>query len=232
MYRVLVDQLQRTRQPPIDRLWFANLDEYLGFDPKHPCSFAVMLRETFLDEPKPSPEHVRLLNGMAHDPSAECGSHEQWVRLHGGPGLAVLGIGVNGHIAFNEPGTSFDQRTHVARLTESTRARAQQDCADSLIPGQGITMGIGTILDAKEVLLLASGEGKADVLRQALLGEISIELPASALQTHQRVTVIADKEALSCLPRGALSALQLRRKGASVRSEYVPAPGSNGSIVS
>ena len=205
MYRFLVDEI-RTSRPALDGVRFANLDEYLGLGPDDPCSFAFMLRQAFLDRLPLPPADVRLLDGTARDPEAECAAHEDWIRQNGGLGLAVLGIGLNGHIAFNEPGTSLDRRTHVAQLTEQTHTRAQNDCPDSQIPAQGITMGIGTILDADEILLLASGAQKAHVLQEALLGRAAVELPASALQSHEHVTVIADKEALADIPSGSIGA--------------------------
>ena len=190
-------------------LMLVNLDEYVGLSANHPCSFASTLRRLFLRGLPIAPERVRLLNGDAADLEAECDAHEGWIHGNGGVDLAILGIGVNGHIGFNEPGTNFDTRTHVVHLAESTVARRQDGCQSSSMLALGITMGIRTILDASEVLLLASGCAKAEALRCAFFEDASAALPASALQTHPRVTVVADMAALSRLPKEFWSATHL-----------------------
>lgn len=176
-----------------------NLDEILGLDPNHEHSFHRMLRDALLDHAPFSACTRRLLDGATSDPQAECARHEAALRAWGGLDLAILGIGANGHIAFNEPGTGVASRTHVAALTTSTVE--QLGLSGDVDQGErvtALTMGIGTILYAGAILLLASGRAKARVLDAAFHGPITQENPASALQRHPKVTIIADREAL-CL---------------------------------
>jgi glucosamine-6-phosphate deaminase len=179
------------------RFRFINLDEYVGFSNENPDSFACALRMQFLDKLVLEKEAVRLLDGAAIDSGAECERHEAWIRDAGGLDLAILGLGVNGHIAFNEPGTDFSSKTHVAVLAEWTRQRIQRSIQCKVCPSHAMTMGIGTILAARSIVLLASGSEKADALNRAFNRPTTASLPASVLQKHPCVTVIADVAALS-----------------------------------
>jgi glucosamine-6-phosphate deaminase len=164
---------------------FFSLDEYCGLPPNAPQSFTCFLNESLLDHISPRRTQVYLVNpsALAKDPYY-CENFEREIRDAGGIGVQILGIGRNGHIAFNEPGSAVDSRTRLVTL-ESTHA--------DLSVKQAITMGIGTILEARTILLLASGEEKARVLAQAIEGPLTRAIPASALQLHPDVTVIADK---------------------------------------
>jgi len=199
MYHFLADGLN-AYGPASSEIRFVNLDEFLGFPQHHPCSFARELRGHLFDRLKHRPTRIRLLDGGADDPAAECEEHEHWIQKQGGLDLAVLGIGANGHIAFNEPGTSFDRRTHVSRLADSTIAEVERTCRAQPVPTHALTMGIRTIVDAKQILLLASGRSKATVLRDALLGDVCPAMPASALQGHSRLAIIADESASGKMP--------------------------------
>ena len=132
---------------------------------------------------------------MAPDPAVECSRYERAIRSAGGVGMAFLGLGSNGHIAFNEPGTPFDTRTHVAALSESTRKANAQFFLDQRVPTHAITMGIATILEAKSIVLLASGEKKRQAVARLCSSEQSVKFPASALWRHREVRVLVDEAA-------------------------------------
>ncbi|GGE15835.1 hypothetical protein GCM10011571_16820 [Marinithermofilum abyssi] len=144
------------------------------------------------------PARTHVPNGLADDLQKECKRYDALIGGLGGVDLQVLGIGRNGHIGFNEPATSFSSKTHVVKLTPSTRqanARYFRDFDE--VPTSAITMGIATILSSREILLLASGEDKDWAIERLLYGEIDESFPASALKNHPHVTFVADKKALS-----------------------------------
>jgi glucosamine-6-phosphate deaminase len=173
-----------------------NLDEYLGLSPQHPQTFRSYMQEYFWNHVNLRPESCHIPSSLPEDPETECARYEQLIETCGGLDLAVLGIGENGHIAFNEPGTPFESLTHVARLSPETRAReASRFGGLDKVPTHAITMGIKTIMHAREILLLASGEEKADALSRSLKGPVTPEIPASILQLHPNLTVIADSSA-------------------------------------
>lgn len=172
-----------------------NLDEYVGLDPEHINSYHRFMNERLFDHVDIDKNKTFLPNGLAKDAKEEAARFDQLIQEKGPIDLQVLGLGLNGHIGFNEPGTPFDARTHVAALVESTReANARFFDHIDEVPTDAISMGIGTILDAKEIILLVHGEAKADILRQVVEGEITEDVPASILQKHPNVTVITDIE--------------------------------------
>ncbi|MGW9404121.1 glucosamine-6-phosphate deaminase [Arthrobacter sp. NPDC055585] len=179
--------------------WFA-LDEYVGLPKGHPESYAEVLRREIIEPLGLDPHSVHLPDPHRDDLQAACTDYERRITAAGGIDLQILGIGRNGHLAFNEPGGPLDSRTRVEVLTEDTR-RANQRFFDSLdgVPTHCLTQGLGTILEAGQLLLIARGEGKAPALRAALKGPVSPECPASVLQLHGRVTVLADAAAASLL---------------------------------
>jgi len=167
-----------------------NLDEYLGVPPDHTGSYFTYMKRHLFDHVDLDPRNTHIPNGVAPDPSAECKRYEEELRRAGGLELTFLGLGRNGHIGFNEPGTPFDSRTRVVELTQSTR-RANADLfPDGHVPTRAITMGIGTILESREIVLLAAGMGKEEAIARLRSGEVSEEFPASALHTHGNVTVL------------------------------------------
>ncbi len=185
------------------RATFFNLDEYLGLPPDHPASYHVYMRKNFYGRVDIEPERVHVPDGFAPDPEAECGRYEQEIRAAGGVDLCVLGIGRNGHIGFNEPGASFDSRTRVVRLAESTRRVNATDFEGDRAPERAISVGMRTISDSGEVLLLASGANKARAVAAAVGGEVSEEVPASALRRHPNVSFLLDRDAASALEGSA-----------------------------
>ncbi|WP_406866710.1 glucosamine-6-phosphate deaminase [Priestia megaterium] len=175
-----------------------NLDEYVGMKPQDPNSYHYYMADALFNHIDIDVSNTHVPNGLADTPEEECRRYDEMIQNHGGIDLQILGIGQNGHIGFNEPGTSFNSPTHIVTLEESTRkANARYFNSLDEVPTQAITMGIDSIMKSKEILLLISGEAKAEAMYQLLNGEITEEFPASILKKHHSVTIIADQEALS-----------------------------------
>ncbi|WP_246880455.1 glucosamine-6-phosphate deaminase [Sporosarcina sp. 6E9] len=169
-----------------------NLDEYVGISADSPNSYAYFMHEHLFDN-KPFKETF-LLNGLAEDLEEECKRYEGLLEEHG-LDLQLLGVGENGHIAFNEPGTSFDSVTHVAKLADSTlNVNSQLFANDEKIPDTALSLGIGSILRAKKIVLLAFGERKRAALEKVLEGNVTTEWPITKLLHHDDVTIITDLE--------------------------------------
>ncbi|MEM9902065.1 MAG: glucosamine-6-phosphate deaminase [Pseudomonadota bacterium] len=176
-----------------------NLDEYVGVAQDHPGSFAAFMQDVLFSQIDLSPTRAHLPRGDAADPEAEALRYEAALSRKGGIDLQVLGIGQNGHLAFNEPTSSLASRTRVKTLAPSTRAANRPAFLPGEAPSQAITMGLGTILDARECLLLATGSRKADAVAAAIEGPLGAHCPASILQLHRRVSVVLDEDAASAL---------------------------------
>jgi len=172
-----------------------NLDEYLGLGPQHPQSFRRAMRDGLFAQVDIEPANTHFPAGDAADPAAEAEAYEALIRARGGIDLQILGIGRNGHIGFNEPGSSLGSRTRVKTLSRATLRDNQLRDPDFEGPTMAITMGIGTILDAKALLMLATGAAKAPAVAAALEGPLAASCPASAIQLHPRATVVLDPEA-------------------------------------
>jgi glucosamine-6-phosphate deaminase len=170
--------------------WF-NLDEYVGLAAEDPLSYAHLLRVNLFERLKVPDTNVRLLRGDAPDLQAECREYDRAIALAGGLDLAVLGLGANGHIAFNEPGSSWSDATHVVELSEQTRTTNSRQ-QGGIVPAFGITMGIGTLRAARDVLLLVSGETKHEALQALRNGQPDPRWPVTSLLDHPALTVIAD----------------------------------------
>ncbi|NND99314.1 MAG: glucosamine-6-phosphate deaminase [Pirellulaceae bacterium] len=177
-----------------------NLDEYVGLAPDHPQSYRMFMQQQLFDHINIDPSRTNVPDGLAVDVDRHAGDYEQRVANAGGVDLQLLGIGHNGHIAFNEPGSPRDSRTRQVDLTERT-VQSNARFFDSIddVPRTAITMGIGTILEAKRIVLLAIGESKAAAVRLAVEGKIDADHPASFLQTHPDVTYVLDAAAASGL---------------------------------
>lgn len=170
-----------------------NLDEYVGLSRDNENSYHYFMKENLFDHVDIPVEQTHIPDGVASDPEVACADFEASLAEGGAIDLQVLGLGLNGHIGFNEPGTPFDKRTHVVELDASTRkANARFFANIDEVPTQAITMGIATILEAKEILLLVQGEKKAEILRKVINGEVTEDVPASILQRHPNVTIITD----------------------------------------
>lgn len=169
-----------------------NLDEYVGISADSPNSYAYFMHEHLFD--KKTFKETFLLNGLAEDLEEECRRYEDLLKKHG-LDLQLLGVGENGHIAFNEPGTSFDSVTHVAKLTDSTLSvNSRLFANDEKIPDTALSLGIGSILRAKKIILLAFGEKKRVALEKVLEGQVTTEWPITKLLHHEDVTIITDLE--------------------------------------
>lgn len=176
------------------------LDEYVGLAPDHPQSFRACIRRSFTDHIDVSPKAVYGPDGNAPDLTAACLRYEAAISQAGGIDLQILGIGGNGHIGFNEPGSSFTSRTHLTTLTERTRSDNAPSFDDpGQMPHHALTQGIGTILESRRLMLIASGPNKSDPIKHAIEGPVSAAVPASALQLHPHATFVIDSHAASGL---------------------------------
>ena len=178
-----------------------NLDEYRGLPKEHPQSYWYFMNENLFSKVNIDPAKTNLPDGTNLDTAAECARYNGIIHKLGGIDLQLLGIGHNGHIGFNEPGGAFEKETHCVALTENTiQANARFFGPGEKVPTHAYTMGIKTIMSAKKILLIASGEDKAEILNKMICGPIVPAVPASVLQLHNDVTVVADAAALSQVP--------------------------------
>ncbi|HEY8435634.1 MAG TPA: glucosamine-6-phosphate deaminase [Haloplasmataceae bacterium] len=176
-----------------------NLDEYVGLEKTHPQSYYYFMMENLFNHINIPLDHINIPNGTAKDIAAECQRYNERLAQHT-IDIQILGIGANGHIGFNEPGTPFDSTTHFVKLDEKTRQdNARFFSSIDEVPTHAITMGIQNIMAAKKIILLASGTSKADAIYGMIKGPVDPQLPASILQTHSDVLVFLDKEAASKL---------------------------------
>ena len=177
-----------------------NLDEYVRLSPDHDQSYHYFMRKNLFDYVNVTPARVHIPQGMADDVDAFCAWYERRIEQVGGIDLQILGIGGNGHIAFNEPGSSLGSRTRIKTLTQKTiedNARFFDDPAQ--VPRYAITMGIGTIMDARKVLLLGSGAGKVNAIKATLEGPITAMVPATIVQLHRHAHILIDEAAAATL---------------------------------
>ena len=208
MYAELV-RLTRAEHIDWSRVRTFNLDEFVGLGDSVPGSYRAFMQERLFAHVNILREHIGFLDGRAADLDAECARYERAIDAAGGMDLVVLGIGANGHIGFNEPADSLAARTHRVKLDEETRAgNALWFGGDtSRVPREALTMGMATILSAREIALMATGEPKADAVCAMLEGGITTRLPASFLQLHPRVSVLLDEPAATCMEE-----IQLRQR--------------------
>ncbi|MDR0388556.1 MAG: glucosamine-6-phosphate deaminase [Spirochaetaceae bacterium] len=178
-----------------------NMDEYSGLGAEDPRSYHRFMADNFFSHIDIKPENTHILDGLAADSDAECAAFEQKILDSGGVELFLGGVGEDGHIAFNEPFSSLHSRTRVKTLTWSTRnANARFFGGDSAsVPATALTVGIGTIMDARELLIIASGKNKAQALRNGIEGAVSHACPLSVLQLHRRSIMVCDEDAACAL---------------------------------
>ena len=199
LYKKLIERQQNGDISFADVTSF-NLDEYVGLHGDHNQSYRYFMNEQLFDHIDISKSHTFVPNGVAQDPIEECKRYEEMIALAGGIDLQLLGIGINGHIGFNEPLSSLSSRTRVKTLTKSTiEANSRFFGPDEIQPTDSITMGIGTILDSKQVIMLATGEHKAEAVKGCVEGPVSASCPASALQLHEHAIVVVDEAAAQLL---------------------------------
>jgi glucosamine-6-phosphate deaminase len=180
-----------------------NLDEFAGIDGSHPGSFRTFMEDHLFGGVNIGPERIHFLDGTAADLDAECERYEAAIAAAGGIDLQILGIGGNGHVGFNEPGDDLPVRTHRVTLMESTRLdnAALFGHDPSKVPREALSMGIGTILHARRIVLVATGEKKAECIRKSVNGRITTRVPASLVQVHPDVELLLDEQAASLIRR-------------------------------
>lgn len=178
-----------------------NLDEYVGLGRSHDQSYAYFMNYNLFDQVNIAAVNTNIPNGMNLDAEAECARYDKVIRDLGGIDLQLLGLGVNGHIGFNEPEATFAKGTHRVTLSESTKEANKRFFGDDIskVPDYAYTMGIFDIIQAKRVVMVASGENKAEAVKKAFFGPITPEVPASILQFHKDFILVADEAALSLI---------------------------------
>lgn len=195
--------IERFRAGDVDfsRVRTVNLDEYRGLTREDPQSYYYFMQEHLFSHINIAPDASFIPDGMNDDAQAVCDAYEETICGLGGVDLQLLGLGNNGHIGFNEPGEVFEKETHCVDLARSTiEANARFFASVDDVPTQAYTMGIQTIMNAKKILVIVNGAGKAEILKKAFYGPVTPEVPASILQMHPDVTVIADETACAQLP--------------------------------
>lgn len=198
LYRNLVD-LHRTTRLDFSHVRLFSLDEFIGLPDDSPNSYRSFFHQHLLDHVNINQAHLYLLHGQAEDIDSYCVSYERLIQNQGGIDLQILGIGQNGHLGFNEPGSSLNSRTGRCFLSASTKHNLAQAFDSEPIPEWSVTMGLGTIREARTLLLLAFGAHKAEVVAKAVEGPLSAFIPASSIQLHPNVILVLDREAAGSL---------------------------------
>lgn len=203
LYKLMV-KAQRAGKVSFKKVRTFNLDEFVGSNETDgQQSLFGYMRQNFFDKADLLPKNINFLDGRAKNLKRECAEYEQKIKTAGGIDLQLLGIGLDGHIGYAEPGMKANSRTTWVDLQRKSRKQQIGVFGKlSAVPKQGLTMGIATIMDAKKIVLLADGKEKAKVVARALEGQVGSEIPASFLQNHPNLTVILDKEAASKLKLG------------------------------
>ncbi|MBO8450190.1 MAG: glucosamine-6-phosphate deaminase [Spirochaetes bacterium] len=183
-----------------------NMDEYLSLDPEHPQSYHRFMYDNFFSHIDIRPENINILDGMTADPEGECRRYEEKIASYGKINLFLGGVGADGHIAFNEPGSSLSSRTRVKTLTRDTIIQNSRFFGGdtSRVPAQALTVGVGTVTDAEEVVILATGHGKARAVRHAIEGSVNQMWTVSVLQLHPRAVLVCDEDSIEELRVGTV----------------------------
>lgn len=202
MYAELI-KLYKAGKLSFENVVTFNMDEYIGLDAKHPQSYHYFMQENFFKYVNIKPQNIHILDGMTKDFAKECREYERAMRNVGGVNLFIGGVGVDGHIAFNEPFSSLESRTRVKTLTESTiKANSRFFDNDlSKVPTMALTVGVGTIMDAEEVMIIATGKNKATALKHGIEGALSHVWTISALQKHRHGIIVCDRDAVGELSK-------------------------------
>ena len=191
MYKQLIEWYKKG-DLDFSQITSVNLDEYKGLSGDNDQSYRYFMNTNLFDHVNIDKNRTFVPNGLEMDSEKACSDYNQIIAREGGIDLQLLGLGHNGHIGFNKPGAAFEKETHCIDLTEST--------IEADVPKQAYTMGIKSIMQARKILVIISGESKADILKEILYGPITPAIPASILQLHNDVTIVADEAALSKLP--------------------------------
>lgn len=200
MYKELI-RLYQQRKVSFENVVTFNMDEYIGLKPTDPQSYHYFMEENFFKHVNLKPQNIHMLNGLTKDYERECRNYEKAIRQAGGVHLFIGGVGSDGHIAFNEPYSSLQSRTRVKTLTADTiKANSRFFDGDiSKVPTTVLTVGVATIMDAAEVLIMATGENKAQAIKHGIEGGVSHVWTISALQMHPHGIILCDKQAASAL---------------------------------
>lgn len=178
-----------------------NLDEYRGLSPENEQSYRYFMNTHLFDKINIDKRKTFVPNGLEPDQEKACRDYEEIIHAHGGIDLQILGLGHNGHIGFNEPGSAFEKETHCVTLSENTRqANARFFASLEEVPTEAYTMGIKSIMQAKKIVVIVSGESKNEIVKRAFCGPITPEVPASVLQLHNDVILVGDEAALADFP--------------------------------
>ncbi len=196
VYKELI-KLYQNKKISFEHVVTFNMDEYVGLSPEDKNSYHHFMYENFFNYVNVNPKNIHILNGLTKDYAAECENYENAIKAYGGIDLMLGGVGTDGHIAFNEPFSSLSSRTRIKTLAPSTIKDNSRffDNDLSKVPTQALTMGVGTIMDAKEVIIMASGENKAEAIYQAIEGNINHKWTVTALQSHKAGIIVCDKDA-------------------------------------
>lgn len=201
MYKELI-RMHKEESLDFSKVITYNLDEYLGLPGTHDQSYRYFMNDNLFNHINIKKENTHVLNGQAKDPAAECKAYEEAIKKAGGIDIQLLGIGGNGHIAFNEPGSPKNSRTRVVELTPKTiedNARFFASIKD--VPTKALSMGNGTIMEAREIVLIADKASKADAISKSVEGPATEQVPASLLQAHKNTTFVVDKDAAGKLKK-------------------------------
>lgn len=195
MYKELI-RMYEQKELNFSKITTVNLDEYIGLNPEHNQSYRYFMNNNLFNHINIDKSNTFVPNGLAEDLEAQCKEYDQKIVELGGIDIQLLGVGNNGHIAFNEPNNELSSGTHIISLTDNTieaNARFFDNIDD--VPRKAITMGVGGIMKAKKIILIASGESKAEAIKGIFSGKITTANPATMLQMHRDVTVIVDEAA-------------------------------------
>ncbi|MDR1971279.1 MAG: glucosamine-6-phosphate deaminase [Treponema sp.] len=219
IYRELI-RLHREGKLSFKAVITFNMDEYLGLSAGHPQSYHTFMEENFFRHVDIDRANIHILDGETGDPEGECAAYEEAIRAAGGIDLFLGGMGEDGHIAFNEPFSSLSSRTRVKTLTEDTRAVNARFFGGDMnqVPRAALTVGVGTVMDAGELLIAASGRNKARALRDAVEGAVSHRCPLSCIQNHPKATVICDEAAAAELDAGTAAYFKTLERDALERA--------------
>lgn len=205
VYKELI-KLYQNKKVSFEHVVTFNMDEYVGLPPEDKNSYHYFMQENFFKYVNIHPKNIHILNGMTKDYAAECENYERAIQAYGGIDLLLGGIGTDGHIAFNEPFSSLSSRTRIKTLAPSTIKDNSRFFGNDItkVPTQALTIGIGTIMDAKEVIIMALGANKAEAIRQGIEGCVNHLWPITALQQHRYSIIVCDKEAASGLSKNTV----------------------------
>ncbi len=206
LYRELINLYQQ-RKVSFENVVTFNMDEYIGLSPSDKQSYRYFMEDAFFSHVNLKPQNIHMLNGMTKDYEKECRNYEKAILQVGGIDLFIGGVGVDGHIAFNEPFSSLTSRTRVKTLTQNTIKANSRFFDDDIskVPTTALTVGVGTIMDAEEVMILVTGENKAEALKQGIEGSVNHVWTISALQMHRHGIIVCDQPATKNLSESTIN---------------------------